>query len=108
MRDMVGDVVVMSDPRLSGLAGAERRQRAPGASRDKRCSSAYGCAVPWLPRRRRHRCARHSLTGLYGSPVPLSDGTMVIADDRYIRDCILMPETQIVASYEPSCRPSPA
>ena len=27
-----------------------------------------------------------ALAGLYGSPVPLSDGTVVIADDRYIHD----------------------
>ncbi|MBV9249396.1 MAG: cytochrome c oxidase subunit II [Acetobacteraceae bacterium] len=42
-----------------------------------------------------------SLSGLYGSPVPLSDGTITIADDQYIRDSILMPRKQIVASYEP-------
>ena len=27
--------------------------------------------------------------------------TIVTADDRYIRDCILMPEKQRVASYPP-------
>ncbi|MGH6847972.1 MAG: cytochrome c oxidase subunit II [Methylocella sp.] len=42
-----------------------------------------------------------ALAGLYGSPVTLVDGTIVTADDRYIRDCILMPETQRVASYPP-------
>jgi cytochrome c oxidase subunit II len=42
-----------------------------------------------------------SLAGLYGSPVPLSDGSTVIADDRYIRDSIMYPKQQIVASYEP-------
>lgn len=42
-----------------------------------------------------------TLNGVYGSPVPLSDGTIVIADDRYIRDSILMPKSQLVASYEP-------
>ncbi len=41
------------------------------------------------------------LAGLYGSPVPLSDGTIVTADDRYIRDSILMPKKQVVASYAP-------
>ena len=41
------------------------------------------------------------LAGLYGSPVTLADGTIVTADDRYIRDCILMPDTQRVASYPP-------
>lgn len=42
-----------------------------------------------------------SLNGLYGSPVPLADGTTVSADDRYIRDSILMPGSQVVASYAP-------
>ncbi len=37
---------------------------------------------------------------MYGHPVPLSDGTVVVADDQYIRDSILMPSRQIVASYE--------
>ena len=41
------------------------------------------------------------LEGVYGKPVPLSDGTSVIADDKYIRDSILLPRSQIVASYEP-------
>ena len=41
------------------------------------------------------------LAGLYGSPVTLTDGRIVTADDRYIRDCILAPDTQRVASYPP-------
>ena len=40
------------------------------------------------------------LAGLYGSPVPMTDGTVVVADDRYIRDCILNPGSVHVASYE--------
>jgi cytochrome c oxidase subunit II len=42
-----------------------------------------------------------SLAGLYGSPVPLSDGSTVIADDRYISDSIMYPREQVVASYQP-------
>lgn len=40
------------------------------------------------------------LIGVYGRPVPLSNGTVIVADDQYIRDSILMPSRQIVASYE--------
>jgi cytochrome c oxidase subunit 2 len=40
------------------------------------------------------------LEGIYGKPVPLSDGTLVIADDQYLRDSILLPNKQIVAGYE--------
>lgn len=42
-----------------------------------------------------------ALVGLYGSPVTLADGHIVTADDRYIRDCILLPGTQRVAGYPP-------
>lgn len=39
------------------------------------------------------------LAGVYGSPVPLSDGSFVLADGAYIRDSILQPAKQIVAGY---------
>jgi cytochrome c oxidase subunit 2 len=42
-----------------------------------------------------------ALEGLYGNRVPLSDGTMEIADERFIRDSILKPRTKIAAGYEP-------
>lgn len=44
------------------------------------------------------------LEGVYGSQVPImKDGTVefVEADDRYIRDSILLPKSQVVAGYEP-------
>lgn len=41
------------------------------------------------------------LRGVYGRPVPLADGRIVTADDAYIRDSILQPSKDIVASYEP-------
>jgi cytochrome c oxidase subunit 2 len=41
------------------------------------------------------------LEGLYGKPVPLADGSIVTADDKYIRDSILLPRSQIAAGYEP-------
>ncbi len=42
-----------------------------------------------------------SLAGVYGSPVPLANGTTVIADEKYLHDSILFPEKQVVASYVP-------
>jgi cytochrome c oxidase subunit 2 len=42
-----------------------------------------------------------SLNGVYMSPVPLADGSMVIADDRYLHDSVLYPKEQVVASYAP-------
>jgi cytochrome c oxidase subunit 2 len=41
------------------------------------------------------------LEGLYQKLVPLSDGTFVRADDKYLRDSILLPASQIVAGYQP-------
>jgi cytochrome c oxidase subunit 2 len=41
------------------------------------------------------------LEGLYGSLVHLQDGSTVVADERYIRDSILLPKSQIVAGYPP-------
>ena len=41
------------------------------------------------------------LEGVFGSPVPLSDGSVVIANDRYVRDSILNPKAQVAAGYAP-------
>jgi cytochrome c oxidase subunit 2 len=41
------------------------------------------------------------LEGVFGSPVPLSDGSVVIADERYVRDSILNPKAQVAAGYAP-------
>jgi cytochrome c oxidase subunit 2 len=41
------------------------------------------------------------LEGLYGKPVPLADGSIVTADDKYIRDSILLPRSQVAAGYQP-------
>jgi cytochrome c oxidase subunit 2 len=44
------------------------------------------------------------LEGVYGHPVPIEDGDstrLVMADDRYIRDSILLPKNQVVAGYKP-------
>jgi cytochrome c oxidase subunit 2 len=45
------------------------------------------------------------LEGVYGNPVPIQKAgqevEFVTADDRYIRDSILMPKSEVVAGYEP-------
>ena len=41
------------------------------------------------------------LRGIYGRSVPLQDGRHVVADDAYIRDCILMPQVNVPAGYAP-------
>jgi cytochrome c oxidase subunit 2 len=45
------------------------------------------------------------LENLSGSPVPLASGGIVVADDRYIRDSILLPNKEVAAGY-PAIMPS--
>ncbi len=40
------------------------------------------------------------LEGIYGKPVPLSNGAVVTADDQYLRDSILQPAKEIAGGYE--------
>lgn len=42
-----------------------------------------------------------SFVGLYGSTVKLANGQTVVADDEYLRECILNPSSRRVAGYEP-------
>lgn len=102
---MVGEVVVMQGPdyqRWLEQNGASGSLVAQGQQLFMRfgCSGCHGGngaggaqsgSLVRAPR----------LAGLYGSPVTLTDGRVVLADDRYIRDCILLPETERVASYPP-------
>ena len=46
------------------------------------------------------------LEGVYGGRVPITEGNskevrFVEANDRYLRDSILLPKSQVVAGYEP-------
>jgi len=45
------------------------------------------------------------LENIYGKPVPLEDGSVVVADDQYLHDSILLPNKQIAAGY-PAVMPS--
>jgi cytochrome c oxidase subunit 2 len=41
------------------------------------------------------------LQGLYGRPVQLTTGTVVTADDAYVRESILNPAAKVVTGYQP-------
>ena len=41
------------------------------------------------------------LAGVFGSPVPLASGEVIVADEAYLRDSILLPKQAVVAGYEP-------
>jgi len=42
-----------------------------------------------------------SLNGVYGAKVLLADGSIIVADEAYIRESILQPKAKIVAGYQP-------
>lgn len=46
-----------------------------------------------------HRAPK--LEGIYGRPVPLDGGRVVVADDGYLRDSILYPARDVAAGYAP-------
>ncbi|HJT81727.1 MAG TPA: cytochrome c oxidase subunit II [Chthoniobacterales bacterium] len=67
------------------VAAGERAFRARGCS---------GCHAPEAAIR------APLLDGIYGKQVPLSDSTLVTANEQYLRDSILLPNKQITAGYE--------
>jgi len=78
---------------LSGHAAAgSLASRGAELFRSRGCSGCHasGAAIRAPP-----------LAGLYGRPVPLADGRTVIADERYLRDSILLPGVAVVAGYRP-------
>jgi cytochrome c oxidase subunit 2 len=42
-----------------------------------------------------------SLLGVFAKPVPLDGGATVTADEGYVRNSILLPQSQVVAGYQP-------
>ena len=78
---------------LSGHAAAgSLASRGAELFRSRGCSGCHasGAAIRAPP-----------LAGLYGRPVPLADGRTVIADERYLRDSMLLPGLAVVAGYRP-------
>jgi cytochrome c oxidase subunit II len=41
------------------------------------------------------------LQGIYGNPVQIADGRTVMADEAYLRDCIVLPDKYRVAGFPP-------
>jgi cytochrome c oxidase subunit II len=94
---MIGQVTVMTPADYQhwlgqqGVAGS-MAQQGEALFRQYGCSGCHGAnSTVHAP----------PLAGLYGSIVHLQDGRTMRADERYIRDCILLPLTQVVAGYPP-------
>jgi cytochrome c oxidase subunit 2 len=92
---MGGQFFVMSATdyaRWLDLSAVDQSLATQGAAlfRERGCSGCHGpAATVHAPR----------LEGLFNSPVPLQSGEVVTADEQYIRDSILLPQSQIAAGY---------
>ena len=94
---MGGDIVVMEPPDYqrwleARAGGPDMAGRGEALFRQFGCSGCHG-----------QNAAVHApnLAGLFGRPVPLADGTTVVADERYVRDSILLPQKEVTAGYAP-------
>lgn len=92
---MIGRLVVLSPSEYAGWlerSAVDHSLAAQGAAlfRARGCSGCHDDAAT---------VRAPPLAGLYGRPVPLEDGSVVIADEQYIRDSILLPQSQIAAGY---------
>jgi cytochrome c oxidase subunit 2 len=95
--DMTGMVTVMTPADY----GEWLQQQGAGPSLSQQGEvlfRQYGCSGCHEPGSSVHA---PSLVGLYGSLVHLQDGETVRADERYVRDSILLPRAQIAAGYPP-------
>lgn len=91
---MTGRIVVLSPQDYLAWAGSggatSLAQRGERLFRQHGCSGCHGeLATVRAP----------ELAGIYGKAIALADGSSVIADERYIRDSILLPSRQIAAGY---------
>jgi cytochrome c oxidase subunit 2 len=94
---MGGKVIVMRQAEYARWLSEGPRQ--PGmAARGFELYRRYGCSGCHEAGSSVHA---PDLDGLYGRVVHLSDGSSVVADNRYIRDSILQPDRQVVAGYAP-------
>ena len=95
--EMIGSVVVMDPADYERwLAGGNQQQGL--AQQGAALFRQYGCSGCHGPSATVHA---PKLEGIYGKPVPLQDGRVVVADEQYIRDSILLPRRDIAAGYPP-------
>jgi cytochrome c oxidase subunit 2 len=94
---MTGEIVVMEPADYAAwlaqqMPSSPLAQEGGALFREFGCSGCHG---------KGSKVRAPPLEGLYGNPVPLADGSVVAADDKYIRDSILLPRRQVAAGYEP-------
>ena len=94
---MVGDIVVMTGADYAHWL-TEQGVHKSLAEQGEEVFRAHGCSGC---HDRSSTVHSPSLFGLYGTLVRLQDGSVRMADEAYIRDCIVNPRSFTVAGYPP-------
>jgi cytochrome c oxidase subunit 2 len=94
---MIGKVIVMEPSEFQAWlqAGSVKESM---AVEGQRLFTQYGCNGC---HGRNATVRAPLLDGVFGHAVPLQSGEVITADERYVRDSILLPRSQVVAGYEP-------
>jgi cytochrome c oxidase subunit 2 len=94
---MQGKVVVMSEPAYAQWL-TQQGVHESLAQQGEKLFRAHGCSGCHGANSAVHA---PSLAGLYGTMGQLADGSVRLADESYIHDCILNPRSFTVAGYQP-------
>lgn len=94
---MRGKVVVMEREDYQDWLARNGTDATPEAA-GKRLFQSYGCTGCHAGE---SSVRAPDLAGVFGRPVPLADGTTIVADEAYLRDSILRPQKHVVAGYDP-------
>ncbi|MCS7301379.1 MAG: cytochrome c [Fimbriimonadales bacterium] len=98
-------------PATNGAAETETKSQATASAKPTDPEAAKGKLV--FMQTGCNACHMHptvgkeypDLRGLYGSQVKLKDGSIVIADEAYLRESITHPNKRLVAGYAPMMPP---
>lgn len=96
---MVGKVIVQEPEAYAAWLEAEEATTPAQAGR--RWVETFGCLQCHGAGATENAPPGPSLAGLYGTRVPLQDGTTVIADENYLRRAIVDPQAHVVAGFQP-------
>jgi cytochrome c oxidase subunit 2 len=94
----MGGWLTVMDPRDFGNWLRRQGGQKTLAAQGEQLFHSYGCSGCHEPG---GTVRAPNLDGVFGSPVPLSDGRVVTADERYVRDSILDPKAEVAAGYAP-------
>jgi len=94
---MGGWVTVMEPAEYAAWLSGESGDVNP-VSAGERLFTQFACVTCHLPN---GTGRAPSLNGVFGANVLLADGSIVVADEAYIRESILQPKAKIVAGYQP-------